>query len=981
MGRLLNGSSDKIDITGGLFQPDLVGPMTAWGWVRTTTIITQGTIIAADQTGARNWVFKRGGADLLWVSFTPFTEVFTESGVFTGLTDKWIFVAATKSAGGIGQIRLYFGPAGNLTESIKANSGGIDNFSSGIQIGYNGRVGEHWDGDLAWCGLNRTEALNLARLNELSRRGWHHSKPFFILPLYGEDDPEPDLSGNGNVGVITSGTAQGGGPPTGPPFGADEEVEPDAGEGFEFKNVTDDLDLELSVESASVLAEIPAEDDLTDEVLVGDFAEIGTVFPLQTIETPPDAIVVGDAPETTFQVGTFGTGRTLMIGEFKLAGGTLFRAAKGIRHPERFYRGTVTSFGTIIRSIPIPAGLPQISDAQVTFADTDGELRVLMSADPPQNREVVLKVGDEGASEEVFQTIYTGVITHVTFPPGLARVFLRDISFQFLNEQSPNLLTRDNFLPDPLWAKNLLGRTEGRFDETEIFSPIVFGVVNTENQDTKGAINAVRLDSTTFNLAQHPIPHGPVRLFRKDPQRNETEFVEVTSGFSIVEIAKTIDGTDFIFTQAVFGSARSTGYELRWDGEGMTDDGTQFGTVVRNPIQCLRLYLVRIARRLPFFDIDEIEFLKQTVITSEVTTGGTVAGLLCDGAIAQRMTHREAITRILTSFNIFLFSNKKGLLSPRYIGASDPNRPQVDDVQDIYLKTETHSLARPIINDINLQFFRTYSDQSWDSQLTVDDPSAITLLGRREKRDLKLFFVRDDFVADKVGRDFLQFSNPNSFRIVFDAPGHRRTQDIELGTLIGISSYSGPDPSGQGYDNLEFLIFKTEFNTDTKRVKVHAVSRVTPPSLGLTESTSFEFATIVAADGLFENGLWLELTGRPPVDAGFPNPAVLPFTPKWIVIEVAAGFGGFPGVPFPTLGILDFGIGITGQQEVVLEGIAIITDQTGVDGVHSRTYSFPWEEGFRQGERVWVRARDNQDGPAESAPPTHNWSTDITFWR
>ena len=977
MPRTLNGTTDRIVITG--LAPDLGATYALWSWVRLPSIAggLGGFIMGSDNGGGRNFQFKRlSGDDLQFIGFVGGAPKFKNVlSVFAA--GVWTFVGGTRRDGNF--FMVHGTEAGNLTEVDLGSIGVNDNDNQVVEFGSRNGTSEFLSGDLAWGGIINDRSLTLADFNRISRRGWDNPA-LFTLPLYGEDDPEPDLSGNGNTGTLTGTTQTDGGPPMGPHFGSDETEPTDLGEPFFFPTAVDTVGLEINEATPELLIENPILFDLSDAIVLGDFAEIGDETAVKFIETPAEALVLGDFPDTVFNQGPVTTGKTLLIAEFKLTGGTLFRAAKGIRHPERFYRGTVISFGSIIKSIPIPAGLPQISDAQVTLADTDGELRQLMSIDPPHNREVIIKIGDEGASEAVFQTIYTGVITHVTFPPGQAKVFLRDISFQFLNEMSPNLLTRDNFIADPFWAKNLLGRSEGRFDEAEIFSPIVFGIVNSLGLDTPGAINTVRLDSTTFNLAQHPINHGEVRLFKKDPNLNDTTFTELFGGFAIVEIAKTIDGVDFIFTQAVFGSARSDGYELRWDGRGMTDDGTKDGTVVRNPVDCLRLYLTRIAQRDLFEDLDVIQFTEQAETVSQVTTGGPTDGLFCDGAIAQRMTHKEAITRILTSFNLFLFTNKVGKLTPRYIGASDPNRQVLDDVQDIYRKTETHALARPIINDINLQYFRTYSDQSWNRQLTVDDTAAIAQLGRRETRDLKLFFVRDDFVADRVARDFLQFSSANSFRIVFTAPGHRDIQGIDLATLIGITSYSGPDPSGEGYDNLEFLIHKLEFNTNNKQLKVHAIARVTPPVLGLTQSTSLEFTVIVAADPFLENGNWLELTGRPPLDGGFANPVVLPFTPKWITIEVTAGFGGFPGVPVPTIGIYDFGNGIPGQEEVVLEGIAIITDQTGVDALMSRMYSFPYE-GFREGDRVFVRARDNQDGPAESAPQTHNWITDITFWR
>ena len=754
----------------------------------------------------------------------------------------------------------------------------------------------------------------------------------------------------------------------------------EAGEDVVVISVADPVGLDL-LDAGETLRTALGQGDL---IALGDSAEFGPSIGFKEIEAAADDIALTDTPETTFASGPVSVAKTLMIAEIKLSGGTLYRAGKGIRHPERMYVGKVKSFGSIIRSIQVPSGIAQIGDAELTIIDTDGELRRLMSETPPQNREVVIKVGGEGESEAIFQIAYTGIVVHATFPPGLAKVRLSDNTFKFLSEKLPDLLTRENFIADPVFARNIRQRTEGSFDESEIFAPIVFGILDSTGLDVIGSMNAVRLDSTTFNLAQHPIPHGPIRIFIKDPDARpiaDQSFIEQIGGFSIVEVAKTIDGIDYIFTHVVFGTGQADGFEVRWDGEGMTDTGDQFGTPIRDPAEAIKQYLIRIAGRDPGTELDLIGIDAAGETMSQVATGGAEPGLFCDGAITQRMTHREALARMTRSFGLFFFTNKDGRMTLRYIGASDPDRPIIDDVQDIYVRTETHQLARPIVNQVDLQYIRMFSEQSWQGILTVSDDDAIESLERVESKDLKLFFVRDDFVADRVARDFLQFTNPGSFRIVMTVPGHRRTADVELAQLFGVTNYSGLDPSGRGYEDKEFLVQKTEFRTDSKELRVHAVARVAPPTLGLTNSTSLErIFPVVAADPLFENGLWIELTGRPPLDDGFDNPVVLPFTPKWITIEVANGFGGFPGIPVPTIGILDFGRGLPGQVEPVLEGIAIITDQQGVDGRISRQYSFPYE-GWQKDDRVWVRARDNQDGPAESAPQTHDWLTDITFWR
>lgn len=934
MPRTLNGTTDRIIITG--LAPDLGATYALWTWVRFPSVAggLGGMIMASDNGGGRNFQFKRfSGDDLQFIGFVGGSPSFKNVlGVFAA--DTWTFVGGTRRDGRF--FMVHGTEAGDLTEVDLGTIGVNDNDNQVVEFGSRSGGSEFLDADLAWGGIINDRSLTLADFNRISRRGWDNPA-LFTLPLYGEDSPEPDLSGNGNTGALTGTSQTDGGPPMGPPFGFDETQPTDPGEPFFFKVAEDTLGLEVNEAVAELTIETPAEDDNIDPIVLGDFAEFGPEIPFKLIETPAEAVVLTDSVDTAFSQGTFGTGKTLMIGEFKLAEGTLFRAGKGIRHPERFYSGKVISFGTIIRSIPVPAGLPQISDATITFADTDGELRQLMSADPPQNREVILKIGDEGASEAVFQIAYTGVITHVTFPPGQAKVFLRDISFQFLNEQSPNLLTRDNFLADPFWAKNLLGRSEGRFDEKEIFSPIVFGIVNSLGLDTPGAINTVRLDSTTFNLAQHPINQGEVRLFKKDPGVSDTTFIEILGGFSIIEITKTIDGVEYTFTQAVFGSARSDGYELRWDGTGMTDDGTKDGNVIRNPIEALRAYLIRIAQRDPFEDLDAPGFTDQAEIVGSVNTGGATPGLLCDGAIAQRMTHKEAITRILTSFNIFLFTNKDGKLSPRYIGSSDPNRPILDDVQDIYRKSETHALARPIINDINLQYFRTFSDQSWNRQLTVDDPEEIDLLGRRETKDLKLFFVRDDLVADKVARDFLQFTNSKSFRVVMTVPGHRRTQDIELGQLIGVTSYSGPDPFGEGYKNIEFLIHKTEFNTNNKQLKVHGVARVTP--IERVRSQASEWVTITAGAGSDNEGDYEELI-RSTDDLG-----------TWLLVQVRAS----PGFGQVVAEKMDLAIGGIGQEVNFVDDMFVVSQSVGVGTAPQQDMSFPFR--IPSGSRISARTK------------------------
>ncbi len=684
-----------------------------------------------------------------------------------------------------------------------------------------------------------------------------------------------------------------------------------------------------------------------DQMFMGD--SVNTQLSKFTLlETQEDLQTWSDSA-ARFNIGQSRTTSTLIIAEFKLSGGTLFRSTKGIRHPTKFYTGRVKSFGSVIRSIAIPAALPQVSDAQIQIIDTDRELSKLFAATPPHNAEVVLKIGSEGESEDLFQTIYTGLIDHAVWAAGVMTINLKDLMFQFMMDQLPNLLTRDNFIADPLFAKNLKARTVGAFKEREIFAPIVFGILDSTGNDTSGVLNAVRLDSTTFNLAQHPIPHDPIRLFKKEG--DDTEFTEITGGFSIIEVAKTIEEVDYVFTHAVFGSARADDYELRWDGEGMTDTGDKDGTVVRDPAECIRLYLTRIAQRDESVDIDTLGFTTAGTAMAAVETGSPTPGLFCDGAITQRLFHQEAIARLVSSFGLFMFADKRGRVTIRYVDSSDLNRPLLDDVQDIYLKSEKHALGKPIVNEVLAQFSRIFSDQDWNDELVITDIDAVEILGDTKERDLKLFFVRDVFVADKVARNSLQWTHYESYRVQMVIPGHRRTADIELASLIGVTNYSGIDESNVGYLNKEFLVYKTEFQTDSKQLRVSCIARVGPP--GRTISQSSEWITITSGAGVGLKGDYEELI------------ASIDDLGTWVLVQFLAGAGFAQSIFIE----FDLAIGPIGNEIIFVPDMLYVQTTPGVGGNVQQDFSFPFR--IPAGSRISARSKDDKSDARDSEIIVH----------
>lgn len=588
--------------------------------------------------------------------------------------------------------------------------------------------------------------------------------------------------------------------------------------------------------------------DASDALALTEAPAAPAVFDLETLPVPDESLALVDSPlapvvskalvlqaadtlgladSASFLKGPDFSPLSLTIAEMKLDQGTQFLAGKGVRHPARYYRGRVGSYGRVVRSIPLPVGVPQIGDAEIELVDTDAEFRKLFAEVPPQNREITLKVGPEEESERLFDFVFTGEITGASFPPGLAKLSLRDKSWRFLDQETQPLLTRRNFAPsatEPLFSRNLRQRTEGSFIDKEVFSPIVHGQVRATG-DQIGAMNAVRINDTRWNLTRTAIPHAAISVFRK--QAGEDEFTAF-SGFTVVEETKTIDDIEYTFTHIdIPPEEDDEGTEVRWTGDGMTLDGTKEGAISRNGAVNIRLYLEQIVRKAPG-ELNSASFTETAELLDAVETGGPSLGLLFDGATIAASTHGQVLTRMLQSCGCVLFLDKRGLISITYISQVPVNPPVLDDVQDIYLKSETHSLPDPVYTDIDMSYARNFATQDWGAEDPLGNPAALAAFGREERFALNIWFVRDAFTAAKLASDLLTWTDTESMRITFTIPGHRRTSLIELGQSNAITSYSGIDQSGGGYIGRPFLVIGTSFDLDTKDLQVTAISRVQP---------------------------------------------------------------------------------------------------------------------------------------------------------
>lgn len=525
-----------------------------------------------------------------------------------------------------------------------------------------------------------------------------------------------------------------------------------------------------------------------------------------------EALGIVDEPGIPFS-GPAYSARTLTIAEISLSQGDRYIASKGVRHPDRFYRGIVKQWGSVVRSFPMPTGIPQIGEAVVEVVDDDGELRRLFGESDPRNSTVVLKDGPEGGSYALFQTIYTGDISGVEFLPGMQRISLLDKSWRWLDEQIPKLLVRRIF-DDALLGRNVREKREGAYREEEVFSPIVIGIV------PAGSVNAVRLSDTRFNLCRHPVPHSQIALLGRGP--DDEDFTSVSA--TITEEVKLIDGIQYRLTHADFSTAQDERFELRWGGHGMTDTGLNTGAVIETPAEGFEAFLLRIAGRTAD-QINDAAFKTAAAYMAAIDTGGPVAGLYVAGSITEALTYGEAATRYLRSFGLVMYLDKQGRISIRMVTDQPETLTDLDDLQDILEKSESHRLANPVYSKIDYQFARNNASGEWIETGTESNANALTQLKRPSEFTLPLWFVADPFTATWVVLDLVQWTDPTAKRIKKSVPGHRRMPQLELAQWVSVTNWSGP---GSGYSQQPFLLTGIRYDVDGRRLELEAITRLQP---------------------------------------------------------------------------------------------------------------------------------------------------------
>jgi len=513
----------------------------------------------------------------------------------------------------------------------------------------------------------------------------------------------------------------------------------------------------------------------------------------------------------------------LILARMFLPDGDKFASSIGVRYATRYYEPRVTHFDRIERSIPIPTGLPRLSDGGLRIADTDQEYRKTFAENTPISSVIEQRMVPTDGALLSSQLIYRGKVSQVTFPEGAVDIKLSDRMFEFFEEEVPVLGTVDVFPNMP----------EGK---QETFIPIPIGTLDSSFTTGYGSMRVDLIDTT---LNRYPISRYAseelLGVWGKGPEDEEfteltagTDYTEISVGYTIDEVDYSIDFIDLAtsglpaswYSDETPTSIRSN-VEIRIDIKGALWEGT---AATNNPIRAIQKWLTHVVQ----YDDDGLNSVAFNVAAATADS----LGYTCGGAFTEIMTHRTALSQLVSSFVVDLFQDKNGLIAVVLTSDSDPNRPVFDDLFQILVESVTQSLPDPPYNSIVYRYAWIPADKEFMYEERYDNAADQGIMGEVIQTEIDMPFVQDAATANLVVTEYASYHHSASYRIQFDLSGPKAIDQLELAKLIGVTHYGGIDESGAGFTNEEFKIDRLIFDPNQLKYTVHAVRRV--PGAGPT---------------------------------------------------------------------------------------------------------------------------------------------------
>jgi hypothetical protein len=525
---------------------------------------------------------------------------------------------------------------------------------------------------------------------------------------------------------------------------------------------------------------------------------------------------------------------------------------------DRDYEGRIESVGHVDRSIAWPPGDGfRVSDAAVSLADTDRNVRALFDANPtPRRRKGEIKVFQDTDTSDTVDPVYTGEIVPAPFGPGRATIQLRDAVFSWLDKPIWVLGTRDNFPNLPSGV------------EQEVI-PAVFGRLESTATDLpQGKFRCPYVDTINFRyaVARHEIFEF-IAAYRK--RVNDGYFTVVDPGeYDIITDSITIEGIAYTMTFIEFHAQQEDGTEIRCDASGINSRPAIGSLTALSGVEITNLvdHLLNVVYASEKRD-DHYNDTNFAAVRSEITSRGWVFAY----AMTDAMTNRDLIA-LMTVNGLDFFCNRNGELDVAIDPLTDDpdaegrlvlteddillrNNPQEGEQPDPSFipanPSEVHNRLRVFYAPYNGMPAAPGTAGNWGFQWIIDntadqdelavnpdDPTDLS----KEEISVEYPFIHDDDTALAVAEERLGYYTLRSWSCEFDLSLIDFYDRIELAQFIGVTHRDGiKQESGGfifGWINESMKVVALSYDLDRMTIHVTCVKHV--PGADLTLVATFD---------------------------------------------------------------------------------------------------------------------------------------------
>ncbi len=501
-------------------------------------------------------------------------------------------------------------------------------------------------------------------------------------------------------------------------------------------------------------------------------------------------------------------------------------AGVGVRHPSWFYYPRVSKYGTIDRSIPLPVGVPRISDVTFSLINTDGRYSQLFAPKTMRKKSVRIFMGPPGGGRSAFFSVLRGEITNVTYDPGICNVTVHDYTFDKFLEEVPGLINKGNFpnLPDAT---------------TEDFANIILGTVKAAPLDWPGVIRCPLVDTVVngYLYSRHPsLIDSDFKVLRHLPDQpaEEAPTLVPTSEYTMNQDWP-LNGAFAVMIQ--FHTPQEDGTEISAVGKGFYDrfdewktlyPGGASGLLLNNPsdaILALLRFIVGYSKDADHFNLQSF---------SDVRDKCTAMNWTCDGVWDSGLTYSDALAQLLKSFDIDLYIDKYGRVAINLTTDVPSVIPEFDDRLDVNLGSMRMSLAEPTYNQVRYKYNYNYVLGKWITESTAKNDADLEIQGDPVEDDpLEMNFVRNATVALEIATRHLTWISLDAHRCTFRTPAPRNFPDVELTQFMGVTHFHGITESPSGWVRERFKISDVRFDLDGEELEVSGIRYV---ALKLTQA-------------------------------------------------------------------------------------------------------------------------------------------------